>query len=463
MSSWGIRNRWVCESVDGGLLTAVLRRKQPATFFIVTMSFFTALSAVLFAADAAADHSRGAQWAGTWAAATSPPALFDTPLDDFNDQTLRQIVRVSAGGRGVRVRLSNVHGTAPLKIGAASVAVPTEGAAVRADSRRRLTFGGDAGVQIAAGAKVLSDPVSLRVQDLSDLAISLYLPDGAVAPDSPVTYHVRGLQTSYVLTGNQVGVVAPQFESTNESVFYLSGVDVGVSREIPVVVMLGDSITDGDQSSVDMNQRLPNLLAERLLRRSHRGQYGWRPTRGAAVLNAGISGNQVTTTLIGDSAQARLDRDVLTQTGASHLIVLEGINDLGLPGLLTAIGIPTPMVSAEALIDGHEQIIARARAFGLTVIGATITPSGGSPLPGYNTPDLESRRQTVNVWIRNTARYDAVIDFDRVLRDPDDPTRMRAELTADGLHPNDQGYQAMADAIRLRLFQGNGNARRDGY
>lgn len=399
-------------------------------------------------------NGKDAQWVGTWATAGSTTGPFDAPVTAPNDQTIRHIARISVGGDALRVWLSNAKGTAPLTVGSVSVGVQDLGAAVQAGTLRPVTFGGAASVTIAPGAKVLSDPVDLAVADLADLAISVYLPDGATDPASPVTNHVRAIQTAYVLGGDQTGVADPFVDGTITSYFYLTGVDVAAKAAMPVIAVLGDSIANGDESTLDANQRWPNLLAERIHRRGGAG------LPRAGVLNLGISGNQVTASLIGDSAQARLDRDVLTQTGVTHVIVMEGINDLGLPGLLNLIGIPTPLVSAEQVIAGLQQIIARSKARGLVVIGGTLTPSGGFPLPDYFTAAVEAKRQQINTWIRTSGAFDHVIDFDAVLRDPSNPALMRADLTADGLHPNDAGYQAMADAVPLKLFRPAGYGQR---
>ncbi len=233
--------------------------------------------------------------------------------------------------------------------------------------------------------------------------------------------------------------------------YFLSGVDVQRNGRLPVVAAFGDSITDGDQRAVpnepvDQNARYTDFLARQL--NTVHGNGG--RTR-AAVINIGISGNQVTRSFIGENAVGRFDTEVLTRTGVTHLLVLEGINGIGLSGLLTAIGIPTPAISAESIIAGLQQIAAQARARAIVVIGGTLTPSGGSALPGYSGADVETRRQAVNQWIRTSRVFDAVIDFDRLLRDPVDATRMQAILTADGLHPNSEGYRLMGEEL-ARLF-----------
>lgn len=233
-----------------------LRRLIAAPLVIV----FACLSLTFSPAAMADDKSKNdrvASWIGTWAVALMLPGLFDAPVTPPNDQTLRQVVRISAGGRDVRIRVSNVLGTAPLLIGAASVAKWDGDARIRPGSSRSVTFGGESQILIPAGARVLSDPVGMRVRNLSDLAISLYIPEGATAPDSGVTGHVRALQTAHVLSGNQVDVVDPLVDQTNTSYTYLTGVDVKVRPNLAVVATAGDSITDGDESTFKANNRWP--------------------------------------------------------------------------------------------------------------------------------------------------------------------------------------------------------------
>lgn len=401
---------------------------------------------------AIADDDQGAAvgWTSTWATASKIASPFDGPLPVFNDTTLRQIVRISLGGNRVRVWLTNEFGTAPLAIDSARVALREEGSTIAAGSDRALTFGGQPTVTIAAGARVVSDPVYLRVENRGELAISIHLGDLS-ASTSPVSYHVRALQTSYLAGGNQTAAIDLVGAEPVTQWYFLAAVDVAKKGEAaPVIAAFGDSITDGDQMAfpnepVDQNARYTDFLAERILRGP-----GDRPR--AAVINLGISGNQISADFIGPNGQARLNRDVLTQTGVSHLIVIEGINDIGLPGLLTVLGIPTPPIEAEQIISAHQQIIARARARGLYVIGGTLSPAGSSGLPGYFGPEAEEKRQQVNHWIRTSGAYDMVVDFDRLLSDPKDPTIMRADLTADGLHPNSRGYWLMAKAIYRALY-----------
>jgi len=387
----------------------------------------------------------------SWTAANKVASPFDAPPPNFSDVTLRQIVRVSVGGTRVRVWLTNEFGNDALRVGAATVAPRNTGAVINTAKLRPLKFNGATSVVIPAGARVLSDPVQLETGKFSELAISIHLPAAATSPTSPVSYHVRALQTSFVAPGNQVSAADLPGATTSTAWYYLSGVDVQRNNRLPVIAAFGDSITDGDQMAapnepVDQNARYTDFLAQEL----NTNQGGNGPSR-AAVINLGISGNQVTQTFIGENAVGRFDTEVLTRTGVTHLVVLEGINDIGLPGLLTVIGIPTPSISSASIIAGLQQIAAQAQAQGIVVIGGTLTPSGGSALPGYSGPDVEAKRQAVNHWIRTSRAFDVVVDFDRLLRDPSDATRMQAALTADGLHPNSEGYRRMAEELARLL------------
>jgi lysophospholipase L1-like esterase len=376
----------------------------------------------------ARDGDIAGHWSGTWAAS---PQVAAVPTE-FSGQTIRQVVHASIGGTQVRVRLSNAYGASPLHIGAARVGLRSTGASIAAGSNRVLTFNGSVSTTIPVGALAVSDPVDLRVPDRADLAISLWIP----GTQSAATEHKLGLQTTYVSPeGDFSGADTLPTATTTTSYYYLAGVDVGSRAPSVAIVALGDSITDGLHSTPDANRRWTNRLAERL--RAHNG--GNR----IAVLNAGISGNRILHDKAGTNASARLDRDVLVQPGVRYLIVLEGINDIGIPVGSTA----------EDIIAGHRQIIERARAMGIKVYGGTLTPFQAF-LPGvYYSTEGEAKRLAVNQWIRTGKAYDAVIDFDRALRDPANPAVMRpAYDSGDHLHPNDAGYQAMADAVDLSLF-----------
>jgi lysophospholipase L1-like esterase len=353
------------------------------------------------------------------------------------NQTLRQIVRTSIGGNRVRVVLSNAFGTAPIDVGAAHVALRERDASIVASSARPLTFGGNPTGTILPGAVLLSDPVALNVPSGSDLVVDLFLPGELGIGPSPVTTHNGAGQTNYLSeSGNHSGAATLPVAGKANAWFLLGRVEVMAPANTLAVVTFGDSITDGARATTDMNARWPDVLARRLAAR-----------RGVpvAVLNAGISGNRLLGDGAGQSALARFDKDVLMQTGVTHVIVMEGINDIGV-----ARNNPSP--TAADLIAAHRQLIERAHARGLRIYGATLTPFDGA---GYFTPEGEAKRQALNEWIRTSKAYDGVIDFDRVTRDPAVPTKfLTLHDSGDHLHPGDAGYQAMGEAVDLALFQG---------
>jgi lysophospholipase L1-like esterase len=382
----------------------------------------------------ATESREGRSWVGTW---TASPQAASSPLQ-INGQTLRQIVHTSVGGDGVRIRLSNVYGTQDVVVGAARVAVSAGGAAIVGSTDRVLRFGGSPTITISAGTLVVSDPVRLDVPPIGDLAVSIYWPGNVSAS----TGHDVGLQTNYLSTPGDFTAATDITGTTTHSFHFLTAVEVRSGKSAGAVVTLGESVTDGVGSTPDVNRRWTNVLAERL-------QEHWA-TEEIAVLNAGIGGNRILHDIVGPSALNRLDRDVLVQTGATHLIVSPGNTDILIPDL---IGLPDQNVSAEHIIQGHQQIISRARAMGLRVYGATLPPVEGFPFPGFWTPVMEEKRQVVNRFVRRSGAYEAVIDFDAVLRDPTHPTRLRPEYdSGDHVHPNDRGHRAMAEAIDVKLF-----------
>ncbi|MES2898154.1 MAG: SGNH/GDSL hydrolase family protein [Pseudomonadota bacterium] len=394
-------------------------------------------------------------WVGTWGTAPAGPPL-EAQLQTFNDQTLRLIVHTSIGGTHVRIRVSNELGTTPLRIGAARVALRGVGAATQAGSDRALTFSGGTSITIPAGAPALSDPVALDVPALSDLAISLYLPGQVQA----TTIHSSAFQTNYVsLPGNFTDAPSLPTQRTITSWPFLTEVDVHSPGPGAAIVALGDSITDGAITTVDANNRWPDLLSLRL--RTTRGVPQGSQNR-LGVVNRGIGGNRLlrdpgTQPLFGRAALARFDRDVLATAGVQSLIVLIGINDIGHPGTNSAPA--EQLVTVQEMIAGYRQLIARAHVKGLAIFGATLTPFEGTIFPGYFTPEKEAIRQAVNNWIRTSDEFDGVIDFERAVRDPSNPTRMLPAFdSGDHLHPNDLGMQAMANAIPLELFRSNSAA-----
>jgi lysophospholipase L1-like esterase len=375
------------------------------------------------------------RWFATWAA--SPFAGPARPPRDSVDrtpaliaQTLRLIVRTSIGGDHARIRLSNEYGDRPLVIESAHVAVRDSGAAIVTATDRALAFGGKSGITLRPGAVALSDPVALDVPRLADIAVSLYLADSARL----VTRHAAAHQTSYVGRGNAVGARTFVPDTSITQWPFLVGLDVTNAAATGVIVTLGNSITDGTASTLDANRRWPNVLAERLLKANE-------PAKGVA--NHGIGGNRVLTFGTGPSALARFDRDVLMTPGVTHIVLLEGINDIGASA--------RDGVTADDIIQGYRQLIARAHERGLVIIGATLTPAG--PRANF-TPELEAKRAAVNAFVRGAGNFDAVIDFDAATRDPAHPTQfLPAYDSGDHLHPNDAGYKAMGESIDLAAFR----------
>ena len=378
-------------------------------------------------------------WIGTWATASTarshqPESSNTEPLLSFHGRTLRQIVRSTVGGERVRVVLTNRFGSESLVIGAAHLALRADEAAIEPSSARVLTFSERTTIAIPAGALVVSDPVDLDVPSFSDLAIDVYFPGDTDSPITPLTFHGRALQTSYVSApGNHAGT--PHLPVTKEvsSWFFLSRVDVTAPRDVGAVVAIGDSITDGSGSTPNNNQRWTDHLAQRLA----------EAEIDMGMMNVGIAANFLLRDVGGANVLARFDRDVLVRPGVTHVIVSSGINDIG------SVDPPT----ASDVISAHRQLVARARTHRLTILAATITPFEGSTLLAW-TPEVEARRQAVNEWIRSGEAYDGVIDFDVVLRDPKNPQRLRPDYaSADKVHPNDAGYRAMAEAIDLNFFR----------
>ena len=430
----------------------MIRRSTPLLCLALTLGGLLAIPSALTGQTAATEN-----WVGTWATAVvaRPPQAAASPIPapkplHFNNQTLRQIVRASIGGERIRIVLSNTFGTAPLSIGAARVALRDKDAAIVQSSSRALTFGGGTAATIPPGAVIVSDPVTLSVAAFADLAVDIFLPGDTAAGASPVTMHTAALQTNYLSEpGNHTGSPQLPVSTTTTSWFFLARVEVVAPRTTGAIVTLGDSITDGTSSTVDTNNRWPNHLARRLAAQKIN----------MAVLNLGIAGNRVLSDGMGVNALARFDRDVVAQPGVTHVIVLEGINDVGMAGMMR----DTPRPTAAQLIAGHRQIIARARARGLKVFGATLLPCEGVIFAGYWTPEGEKVRQALNEWMRTSKEYDGVIDFDAVMRDPAAPTKLLPKYdSGDRLHPSDAGYQAMADAVNLELLKSGGAPQRSG-
>jgi lysophospholipase L1-like esterase len=386
-------------------------------------------------------------WVGSWATAEQVPEPNNSLAPaDMRDATLRQVVHLSIPALELRVHMSNAFGTAPLHFTAVHIARPFAPASPQIDAStdRALTFFGRPDVTIPAGAEYVSDPVVFMVALQSDLAITFHLDE----PPSGETGHPGSRATSYLVHGDHVADADLPDARRFDHWFNIRGVDVIAPRRAAAIVALGDSITDGHGSTTNGNDRWTDDLVSRLRT--------VKPVRWLGVLNEGIGGNRLLLDGLGPNALARFDRDVLAQAGARYLIVLEGINDIGMFGLSSSEETSQAQSAHDALVHriiaGYEQIVMRAHAHGIRVFGGTLTPFMGSTFykPG---PLGEADRETVNRWVRTPGHFDAVIDFDKALRDPQRPEQLLAAYdSGDHLHPAPAGYRAMAAAIPLEDF-----------
>jgi lysophospholipase L1-like esterase len=372
-----------------------------------------------------------------------PPAPFTQENLVFANSTLRQTIHTSVGGHQVRLRFSNAFGGAALPITAASVALPAGGqagvSAVQPGTSRPVTFDGRTSVSIPVGSQIVSDPLSFPVAPRSNLTVTIYLAEGQASTN--ITSHPGSRTTSYMIAGNHVQDADLAGSAHVDHWYFLSGLEVWSRPSTAAAVMLGDSLTDGRGSTTNGNDRWPDQLLDRLHKRP--------ATADVAIVNQAAGGNRVLNDGLGPNALGRIDRDVLAQSGVSWLLVFEGVNDIG-----TAAATPEAQKQvADDLIGAFNQIIRRAHTQGIWVYGATITPFGGNT--GYDDPAgiREATRQTVNEWIRTSGRFDAVVDFDKVARDPANPRQLLpAYDVGDHLHFNPTGYQALADSVPAGLF-----------
>jgi lysophospholipase L1-like esterase len=396
-----------------------------------------------------AQKKNSEHWVGTWGtaenlyaaprpavAAAAPATPQASPIGPrgFANQTARMMVRASIGGHRLRVKLANAFGSAPVAIAAAHVALRGKDSEIVAGSDYPLTFNGKPGCTIGPGVVLFSDPADLTFAPLADLAVSLYF----AGESGPPTSHSTGLHNTYIQEGDATAQAALPDAARTQSYYYLAGIDVMAPAAAAAIVAYGDSITDGARSSNESNHSWPALLAVRLAAKKATAHIG--------VINMGIGGNRVLRDNAGVSALGRFDRDVLGQSGVKWVMFLEGINDIG-----RGTTVPDETVTADDLIAGHKQIVEMAHAHGIKAIGCTLTPYEGA---GYAREIGEAVRDALNQWIRSSGAYDAVVDFEAATRDTANRKRIRAEFDpGDHLHPNDAGYQAMADAISLAIFK----------
>jgi lysophospholipase L1-like esterase len=415
------------------------------------------------------------RWIGTWGAA--PQRSVKGRVQTFRNQTLRLIVHTSAAGKTVRIKISNIFGEQPLVIGSAHVGRRADGANINRDSDRVLTFGKHPSATIPAGSFAISDPADFDAPAMSDLAISLFLPEF-----TPVTtLHILAQQTNYLSTptGDSAGAAIFPVEKTISFWPFLTGVDVVASSpRAATIVAFGSSLTDGDGSTKDANHRYPDLLAERL-QKNGEGELG--------VLNEGIIGNRLLSDsqspgqlgaatplgpvfeqlgqALGDAGVRRFDRDVLSQPGVKYVILALGVNDILFPGSFVP---DAANVTARDLIEGNRQLIVRAHKNGIRGIATTIPPFEHAlfrdpPFNAFYSPEKEKMREEVNAWIRSSVEFDGVIDFDAAVRDPSHPTQiLPAYDSGDHLHVNDAGNVAQATAISLALFHRHKNKQQAG-
>ncbi|MEU1983601.1 SGNH/GDSL hydrolase family protein [Nocardia sp. NPDC019395] len=381
-------------------------------------------------------------WLDSWSAAQMSAADARAPnwsADGFAGHTIRQTVRPTLAGESVRITLSNLFGDRPLAITAATVANTAAGAAVRSGTVRPISFGGAPGAVIPRGAELTSDSIDYPVNARQSLTVTLYLS----RPTGPATFHYLANTTTYRAIGDHsADIDGWAFTESSRSWYYLSGVEVSGTPNRDGVVAFGDSLTDGAGAWMDMDNRYPDVLADRLA-------VAGRPR---AVLNTGIGGNRTVPdpTSAGQSAATRFRRDVLDKDGIGTVILVSGINDIGASELLEPWARPNPAVTADQLIAEYRLLIRMAHTDGLRIVGGTLPPYRGTP---YFSERGEQVRDAVNSWIRGSGEFDAVVDFERVLADPSDPDVLAAPFdSGDHLHPDPAGYSAMADAAARVLI-----------
>jgi lysophospholipase L1-like esterase len=403
--------------------------KKPGSIFSLTGLIF--LSFLFIGCTQEADTQK---WVGTW---TTAPQLVEPhnmpPEPGLTNNTLRQIVRVSLGGEELRIRFSNEFSTSPVTMKSVQIAASEGGSTIDSSTIKSLKFNNQSQVTMNTGKAVTSDPVSFELKPRMDLAITISF--GETSPN--VTGHPGSRTTSFILTGNQESNISFENAVETDHWYVINSIDVKAPEKAAAIAILGNSITDGRGSGTNKQNRWPDILSERLLENPK--------TDHIAVLNQGIGGNCVLSQCLGPAAIDRFERDVLHQAGVKWLIVLEGINDLGqTPDSTSAANV------AKNLINAYDQMIEKAHENGILVYGATILPFDKS---FYHEDYRQTARNTVNDWIRNSGRFDAVIDFDKTMRNPEDTLTIKSDLhDGDFLHPNEKGYVIMGESIDLELF-----------
>jgi lysophospholipase L1-like esterase len=436
-----IAHAFIIRNIKGKSASTIGPTVLHGSSIIILLATFLFCTHVVDRTVLAQGRQSGIHWVGTWGTAPQAQGSAGTNAVFFNNQTLRMVMRASLGGHQVRVRLSNAYGAQPLAVGAVHIALRKEGATILPDSDRTLTFGGSKSTTIWSGALAVSDPVNLDVPDLADLAVSIYLP-GDVPATFAITQHGSARSTNYISNpGDFTGATELPVSTTKQSWYFVSNVEVMAPEQASAVVAFGDSITDANISAPDTNHRWPNELAIRLVA-AHR-QMGVinEGTGGDRVLHDGANGTN-------DSGLHRFDRDVLSQPGVTHVIVILGINDIRNRNAAEA-------VSADDMIAGYKQMILRAHSRGIKIFGGTLLPNENETFTvGAYTPEGEAKRVAVNAWIRTSGLFDGVVDFEKALRDPSHPTSLLPKFDCgDHLHPSDLGYKEMGDTVDLALLK----------
>lgn len=410
---------------------------QIVTKKAVNLSFSLILCLLLVGCKTATTLHKNNQdnkWVASWSTANFGVGANDMPpAPGLKNNTIRQIVRVSIGGEVLKLKLSNLFGEEEITINSVSIAEANEGYMIDNSTSRPLTFGKRKGFIIPAKTEANSDPLAFKLKQGSKLAITISF--GEVP--TKITGHPGSRTTSYILSGNHDANADFATAIKTDHWYVIGGIDVKNTKHSATIAVIGNSITDGRGSGTNKQNRWTDILSQRLLDNND--------TKNIGVINLGIGGNCVVRGGLGPTALSRFNRDILSQNGVKWLIVLEGINDIG--GLKSADAV---LQLVQDLKITYTQMIDKAHAKGIKVIGATILPFGKS---FYDNEYRQTARDSINNWIRNSGKFDAVIDFDKTMQDPENPRVLFPELQADYLHPNENGYKKMGEFVDLNLFK----------